>query len=652
MKTELEIQVENYQKWRDELRETIEAYQAWLEGHGHADIRRSLRIYDLVESLRNDRIMLAFLAEFSRGKTELINAMFFSGYRQRLLPSDIGRTTMCPTEIFYDAAEEPYIRLLPIETRKGEDGIGALKHRPIEWVQIRLDVDSQEAMSEAMSKLADVKTVPIEEADAMGLLDDSEFLTTTVIKKGEGKVEIPSWRHAMINFPHPLLKSGLVVLDTPGVNALGTEPELTLSMIPSAHAVLFLLALDTGVTKSDLNVWQQYVRDYVSRRVAVLNKVDLAWDDLKSQAEIDAGIERQLDETAKTLDIQRDHVIALSAQKALLARIREDEELLKKSGIEQLERLIADEIIPEKQQILRAAVSREVGGMVETSLQTVITQRDSGRTELLEMSKLSGKNRDLAKNLLTKFEQDKKKYGHHMESFTGSLKTVTRQGQVLLNPMSDERLGELLAKSSQAMEDSWTTAGLMRSMQALFETFSQQAEKILAFSAETKGFVENVYSQFHKQFGFKQISPPALNLERHILRMHTLQERTEAFCKNPANVLGREKRFVIRRFHAELVGQGMQLFRDVRNDLDGWLKGALNPLSMQLQEHQKLLEARVESLRKIAGDVNALQERVRYLQKQQQQLSSQVADLTRIRDTLVAEVPSSSETPDAAAVAA
>ena len=88
----------------------------------------------------------------------------------------------------------------------------------------------------------------------------------------------------------------------------------------------------------------------------------------------------------------------------------------------------------------------------------------------------------------------------------------------------------------------------------------------------------------------------------------------------------------------------------MRNDLDAWLKGALNPLSLQLKEHQKLLAARVDSLRKITGDVNALQERVRYLQKQQQQLSKQVTDLTRIRDTLGAETPASEET-DAAVAA-
>ena len=33
-----------------------------------------------------------------------------------------------------------------------------------------------------------------------------------------------------------------MILDTPGLNALGAEPELTLSMLPSAHAVLFILA--------------------------------------------------------------------------------------------------------------------------------------------------------------------------------------------------------------------------------------------------------------------------------------------------------------------------------------------------------------------------------------------------------------------------
>ena len=76
MSTVLEDEVRRFGTWRAGLCSSIEAYKAWLDTHGNADIQQSLRIYDLVESLKGDRITLAFIAEFSRGKTELINAMF------------------------------------------------------------------------------------------------------------------------------------------------------------------------------------------------------------------------------------------------------------------------------------------------------------------------------------------------------------------------------------------------------------------------------------------------------------------------------------------------------------------------------------------------------------------------------------------------
>src|SRR6476620_9634579 len=317
MTSQLEKEVAHYQHWREQMIAGIQCYKTWLDANGYADIQQSLRIYDLIESLRNDRMTLAFLAEFSRGKTELINAMFFSDFKQRLLPSNVGRTTMCPTEIFYDAAEEPYLRLLPIETRNRQEIVSALKRQNVEWIKVRLNVESREEMTEAMKHLVEVKSVSIEEAKSLGLWSDENTMVSAAAIKGMEKVEIPAWRHAMISYPHPLLKSGLVVLDTPGLNALGTEPELTLKMIPSAHAILFLLATDTGVTKSDLEIWQRYVQTYQTRRIAVLNKVDLLWDDLKTNAEIDTSINRQVEETCRLLELPRDHVIALSAQKAL-----------------------------------------------------------------------------------------------------------------------------------------------------------------------------------------------------------------------------------------------------------------------------------------------------------------------------------------------
>jgi len=629
MSNRLESQIANYQRWREEIRGGIEAYQAWLDQHGHVDIQRSLRIYDLLEGLTNDRMVLAFLAEYSRGKTELINAMFFADFKQRLLPSDVGRTTMCPTEIFHDPTDEPYIRLLPIETRKREDSIASLKQHPVEWVKIKLHLTSQDEMAKAMASLAETKTVRVEEASALGLLDQNDFVTTTVITRGS-KVEIPAWRHAMINYPHPLLKSGLVILDTPGLNALGTEPELTLKMIPSAHAVLFLLAMDTGVTKSDLEIWQRYVQTYQTRRIAVLNKIDLLWDDLKTAEQIDQSIARQVDDTCKLLELPGDHVIALSAQKALLARIKTDDALLKRSNIRELEDLIANEIVPAKQEILRTAVVKEMGSMVESSLHSVMAQLTATQAELQELSKLSGKNRELAKTMLTRLEKDRAVYLQHMESFKRSYGVVLKQGHALMANLDEEHIDEIFAKSAKDIEGSWHTAGLWRSMNSLFDSFTRQADKILSFASETRSFVDMVYREFQEKYGFANLTPPALNLEKHILAMKGLKANTERFCRDPMNVMT-EKHFLVRRFYGGLVSEARRVFQAVRTDLDVWLRNALTPISSQLKEHQTLLERRVENLKRLSGDLSSLHERLHQLETQKMALGQQVEDLLRIK---------------------
>jgi hypothetical protein len=45
-----------------------------------------------------------------------------------------------------------------------------------------------------------------------------QFLESS--SKKAGYVHIPAWRHALINIDHPLLRMGLSIIDTPGLNAL------------------------------------------------------------------------------------------------------------------------------------------------------------------------------------------------------------------------------------------------------------------------------------------------------------------------------------------------------------------------------------------------------------------------------------------------
>ena len=102
---------------------------------------------------------------------------------------------------------------------------------------VPLDVESADVMQEALRHVSETIRVMPDEAGRLGF----EVGADDLYRIGDdGLVEIPRWRHALINFPHPLLKQGLVILDTPGLNAIGTEPELTLSLLPNAHAILGL----------------------------------------------------------------------------------------------------------------------------------------------------------------------------------------------------------------------------------------------------------------------------------------------------------------------------------------------------------------------------------------------------------------------------
>src|SRR6187549_190889 len=348
--TRFEAEIARYNRWREDLTQSVHAYHDWLEANSQLDVQQSIRFYDLLENLNKGRLMLAFLAEYSRGKSELINALFFSSFKERLLPSDVGRTTMCPTEIFHDPSEEPYLKLLSVETRYRDESISQLKNMPVEWSKVRLNTSSAADMKKALKALADTKKVYALEARMLGL---APMLNENGEAPGEEElVEVPAWRYAMINFPHPLLSNGLSILDTPGLNALGMEPELTVSTVPNAHAILFLLSIDTGVTKSDLEIWERYVRPGLPQKVAVLNKIDLMWDELKTPAEVEKAVARMVANTGQHLNLPRERIFALSAQKALLAKIKEDPVLLAKSGIVELEQFLADSIVPMKRQIL------------------------------------------------------------------------------------------------------------------------------------------------------------------------------------------------------------------------------------------------------------------------------------------------------------
>lgn len=150
MSIHLEQEVAEYSERRLRLATAITDYADWLDRQHGIDAERTLRLADTAAGLRQDKLVVAFVAEFSRGKTELINALFFANHGQRLLPSDAGRTTMCPTELFSNPEEVPSLCLLPIETRRRGESLARFKHMPIEWCRVLLDPADPRQLQESL----------------------------------------------------------------------------------------------------------------------------------------------------------------------------------------------------------------------------------------------------------------------------------------------------------------------------------------------------------------------------------------------------------------------------------------------------------------------------------------------------------------------
>ena len=621
-----ETEVARHNQWREELSGAVHRYHDWLEHTNQLDVQQSIRFYDLLETLNKGRMLLAFLAEFSRGKSELINALFFSSLRERLLPSDVGRTTMCPTEIFHDANEEPYLKLLSVETRYRDESISQLKNMPVEWSKIRLNINDAVQMKGALSTLADTKRVYALDARMMGLIP---MFDESGSAPGEDEiVEVPAWRYAMINYPHPLLSNGLAVLDTPGLNALGLEPELTLSTVPNAHAVLFLLGIDTGVTKSDLEIWERYVKASLPAKIAVLNKIDLMWDELKSDAEIDAGMQRMVETTCKQLNLPPDKVFAVSAQKALVGRIKGDAGMVARSGIGELEAHLANKIIPVKRQILAKAVTNEIGAMMIASHRSLAKKLVANQAQVTEMSALVGKSRDLTMKMWQRVSTERDAYNLALGEYKVQRSAFNHKRNALLEVFSPTKLDVLCSRSRQALDDSWTTPGLTRGMRELIKQVKGEFAAVSLAGADVLRLMEGVYNTFHLRFQFEKMEMPPLDFEGPANKLELLVYETEQFCKDPINVVMTHKQALVRRYWRMLVDQARKIFNEARADADRWLAAVPLPLETQIRDHKEQLEARLASLAKVNERGSAIQEEVAKLQRERAEIQQQLDLIT------------------------
>jgi hypothetical protein len=605
---------QEYSAWRSGVMAALERYQRWAGSVDLSDPASDQRVARAVARLKEDKLSIAFVAEFSRGKSELINAIFFADYGQRILPSSAGRTTMCPTELLYDETFPPSIRLLPIETRSQSQSTSDFKDQGNVWTVLPLDVESGDGMLEAFKQVSLTKRVTIDEAKSYGLYDEDDPDMKLSVDT-DGMVEVSQWRHAIVNFPHPLLKEGLIIVDTPGLNAIGTEPELTLNLIPNAHAVLFILAADTGVTKSDIDVWRHHIGAGPGRLV-VLNKIDSMWDELSTRAEIEEQIVNQVDSVAGTLGLTRAQVFPVSAQKGLVAKINKDAHLLARSRLPMLEAALSDGLIPAKQDIIRAQLAIDIEQLA-ASKQALLSSRNRNVVEqLMELKSLRGKNQSIVTHMAKRIEIERKEFDDSLLKLQGTRGVFARLSTEVFTSLGMDVLKEEVRNTQKAMDKSIFSTGMRIAVKTFFANIQANIALSNKKTDEITEMMTVMYKKFSTEHGLALSTPMPFSLEKYskqITLIESVYERqfgTAAHLTTPQVVL-------MQKFFDSIASRVKQSFTAANRDVEAWLKVVMAPLEAQIKEHKGQLKRRKQSIERINEASEGLEEKLATLEEMQ-----------------------------------
>jgi len=644
-------QFDQHGLWRREFALRLKLLAGWMKDHDLLNAAVEERLHRLEEQVRSDKVMVAFVAEFSRGKSELINAIFFAGYGRRIMPASAGRTTMCPTELGYDPAVPPCLRLLPIETRLQSQALMEWRAVPEKWTRIDLDVNDPAQLAEAMEKVAEVNHVTVGDARLLGFWHDTHPEDNPRLGS-DGMVEVPKWRHALINIAHPLLQQGLVILDTPGLNAIGAEPELTVSLIPQAHAVVFILAADTGVSKSDLAIWREHLiteGDGVEARLVVLNKIDTLWDALSTPAQIQAQIDRQRATSAEILGLPQSQVIPVSAQKGLVAKVTADADLLQASQLLVLEHALAEGVMGQRQKILRAAVAVGIGEIKLEAGRAIHIRRRDLAEQLMELRGLRGKNVSVIRHMRSRIVQEQAEFDSGGAKIHAVRSVHLKLLREVFHLFSAPALKVELAELTQALKQPGIKLGVKRSYGLTFSRLRESIARSQILSAEIQSMLTASFRQLNAEFSFSLQAPKVPELVRYQQDLELI-ERSHLQYLGVRNILKLSQPDFADRLVRALATRLRVVYESALGDVELWNKSAASQLDAQLRERRRNFGRRLEAIERIQEAAAGLDERIEETHDQENVLTGLEEKLRELTSHLIESAPATFDIPMASSL--
>jgi len=638
------------QSWRHGLSEQVVRVKEFLQLHDFITANMSAALDDALAQVAAQRVTIAFVAEVGRGKSELINALFFSDLGRRFLPSGPGKGNRCVTELRFDRDVKTSVKLLPIETRESPKRFDELVAEEGTWRSILFEADNADSCARALAALSETKRISLSDAVAWGL--HGEGVAVPAGDANATLVDVPRWRHAIVNFPHPLLDAGLVIIDTPGLAAFVSEPELARKRVPEADAMVLVLDIVQGVSKPDLAIWRDHLgagrnlRDREKEepkqlRLVALNKLDaLPLDETLEPAEANRELLRELDrrvrETADLLRVDPIRVIPISASMGLAGRLAGDTDREIRSRLYQLERGLAGNLPRNRQDKLHADIVATLSSALEAAQATLDMQRFETLDGLRHLTALREKNEKLTTSIVsqTHLKHDR------LEAALRELKSI----KTVHARLNDEMV--VLVDVTSARQDAVRArraiiAGMLpgTTFEIVQQYFSVVREKLEAFESkidEVRSLYTGIGERMRRDFGLSLYDVHPFSTQRFHTEMQKAQEKAASEFTRTSNLLVRRGNALAEQFDELIVSRVVHIFEIASRESATWMRGLYTSLEKPLEALKvQTLErsAHVEKLKAaeldLAGQIAEVQARLDVIKRKHSALAEARAGLLR-----------------------
>jgi hypothetical protein len=301
------------------------------------------RLLALRDRLQSERLQIAVLGQFKRGKSTFVNALL----GVPVLPTAVVPLTAIATFIAW--------REVPLIHVQFTDGTPSEQFATSE--------------PEAIRKIL------------------SSFVTEEANPKNHRGVE-----RVELFYPSSILADGTVLIDTPGIGStLAHNTEAALRLLPECDASLFVVSADPPITEAELSYLRR-LRPKTGRMFFVVNKLDYLNPD--DQRAVTDFLRKVL--TDGSLIDPGAPIFGVSARLGLLARQNGDYDAWRRSGMAEIEKHLVNYLATEKMQSLHEAIRRKAADVLS---------QVSGEVELrakalqMPLEQLEQKSSEFAKTL-------------------------------------------------------------------------------------------------------------------------------------------------------------------------------------------------------------------------------------------------------------